>query len=216
MQRRTGLRARIASIREVQAIYIPPVPQLVAQYQQAIATRLASQTRPSLTITDIDVPEDQPLFLPSALTSEQRAICTPGLAEIETRLRDGQLASSLDTLRCHLHIKSQMLRYKERNVRHQDPNTRARAKIETNETKIVVAAEKYRAAWNAKIALVGRGQWTGKWRELKKSDVRCLNEDNGLDGQGAGRSEGRRSLSWIWQGADATEGGSGMTEGPYP
>ena len=103
-----------------------------------------------------------------------------------------------------------MLNYKAQNVRHQAPNTRARTKIDGNETKIIAAAEKYRAARCAKIALSGEGDWTREWRPLARTDVRCLHDD---DPSIAGIvSEGRRTVSWIWQAADRTTSEDAGTE----
>ena len=100
----------------------------------------------------MDRPESQPLFLPHSLTQEDRDACTGDLGQIEERLRDAQLLASLDQLRVHLHIKSRLVTYKNRHVRHQVPNTRARRRIEVNEGKIIALAEKYRAARKAKQA----------------------------------------------------------------
>ncbi len=187
---------------------MPPVPQVLARLEHA--GRAVGQRQQNL---DLELPENQPVVLPSALDVEQRALCVPGLVAMETRLREGQLSSALDALRSALHSKARDLKFKSRNIRHQRPNTRAQEKIASNEAKVLAAAEKYRAAWRAKKALVGEGLWTKQWRELKRSDVRCLKEDSGHAGSGPNGSEGRRSVSWIWMSADGVEGEHGMVEG---
>ena len=151
---------------------MPPVPALVAAYEAKLAS---SRSRPAGQDAADDFPEQQPLFLPHSLDIEQLDSCAPGLADMESRLRDAQLRASLDALRVHLHIKSGQLKSKTKNVRKQRENTRARGKIDLNEQKVIAAAEKYRAAWRAKKALCGMGPWAQEWRELKHSDVRCLN-----------------------------------------
>jgi hypothetical protein len=80
------------------------------------------------------------------MSPAQLAGCHAQLKEIERRLCEGQLWSSLDRLRVHLHIKTRLMTFKGRNVCHQGPTTRARKKIDANETKIIMQAEKYRAA----------------------------------------------------------------------
>lgn len=148
-----------------------------------------------------DRPEDQPLFLPSTLTVPQFTGCTnaSGLKDLEKRLREGQLRSSLDKLRVHLHIKTRLMAFKGRNVRHQGPTTRARKKINSNEAKIIAYAEKYRAARRAMVALVGPGDWESEWRVLDRRDVRCLKDDD--PETALPTSEGHRQLSWIWRAA---------------
>ena len=114
-------------------------------------------------------------------------MCSAGLADVEKRLREGQLCSALDKLRLHLHIKSRLVRFKAQNVRHQAAITRAHEKIETNERKIIAAMQKYQAAW----AVMNSYSAVGGWRELRREDVRCLQVENGTDIQ----SEGRRTVS---------------------
>ena len=152
-----------------------------------------------------------------------------------------QNTGTLDVLRTYLHIKSRLIRFKARNVRHQGANTRARDKIDKNEVKIAAAAEKYRAARTAKLHLSGPGPWEREWRPLQATDVRCMRENEpdvtavGLEtleqqiarvrGETRGRlteaprtlsGESRRQVSWIWNAADALNGGEeveGMQDG---
>ncbi|KAI0772180.1 hypothetical protein BC629DRAFT_1595397 [Irpex lacteus] len=195
-EKRINLRRRITALRPVQAIYMPIVSQLAAQHDAAASSS-----------ANKDKPEHQPLYLPSSLTQDQLSGCMAGLVDMEMRLRKGQMRGALALLRTHLHDKSRMVRHKARNVRHQRPNTRAQELLNTHETKIIQAAEKYRAAWTATKSKLGPGAWMKEWRELKKTDVRCLQEDDGHVVQ----SEGRRTVSWIWKAADG-QGGEGLDE----
>ncbi|KAI0070972.1 hypothetical protein K474DRAFT_1561156, partial [Panus rudis PR-1116 ss-1] len=178
--KRAALRRQISSIRAAQAIYMSPVPPLLA--------------------------ENTPLFLPSALTLEQRELCSSGLAELESRLREGQMRDALDELRIKLHLKSALIGDRVRNVRHQVMATRSQQRFAANESKIITQAEKYRAAHRAKLLVAGHGEWESDWPELKKEDVRTLQEDafdlDDVEDGSAPTSEGRREISWIWISAD--------------
>lgn len=200
---------------------MPCIPQLVATRQLALraAAKKNSGTSPE---TVVEHPEDQPLFLPSALDEQQSMLCVPGLAEIEQRLREGQLQESLERIRIQLHIKSRLIGDKQRNVRGQRPNTRAISKINANEAKIVAFAEKYRAARRALLVLAGNGDWEIEFRELRKEDVRPLAPEHARPKPAKGKtkgnvpaqpainepikqpSEGTRTTSWIWMSADTT------------
>ena len=67
---------------------------------------------------------------------------------------------------------------------------------------------KYCAARKAKLALVGRGQWEHKWKELNDADVSTMRGDDEV--VGVGTSEGKRTLSWIWMGAGNGGDASGI------
>ena len=188
---------------------MPRVPQLLARHLQASGV-VPSSAVPSESSAShrhspqtMDRPESQPLFLPHSLTQEDRDACTGDLGQIEERLRDAQLLASLDQLRVHLHIKSRLVTYKNRHVRHQVPNTRARRRIEVNEGKIIALAEKYRAARKAKLDLAGPGGWEEQWKDLRREDVRTMMAEEDPINMTAEEgvqfiSEGRRTTSWIW------------------
>ncbi|KAJ3536762.1 hypothetical protein NM688_g6792 [Phlebia brevispora] len=192
--RRAGIRRRLIGVRDIQAIYMPCVPQLLARHLR---------DNPSA----VDHPESQPLFFPHSLSPQDLALCITGIAKVEERLRDAQLHDSLDKLRVHLHIKSRMAKDKAHNVRHQGANTRARRKIEVNESKIVTLAEKYRAARLAKFALAGKGAWEDTYRVLNRADIRTITNQEIPTNMSAEEglryiSEGRTVTSWIWMSAD--------------
>ena len=141
--KRTALRRRLIAFRAVQAIYVPCVPSLAAAHALSVAPAASTPSgqRPAAAASTtssriIDRPEDEPLFLPHSLTAEQLQNSAPGLARIEERLREAQLDESLDRLRLHLHVKARLVTFKNRQVRHQGPNTRARRLIDANQEKI--------------------------------------------------------------------------------
>jgi hypothetical protein len=129
-----------------------------------------------------DVPENEPaeqvpLFLPSALTAEQRMVePVKGLAIIEDSLRDAQCSMSLVHLRNQLHIKSGLLTYKRIQSRHQGANTRSRTIVARNESKIRLHSEKYQMAWEAKRLLANGSASEVGWRRLRKEDIRCMED----------------------------------------
>ncbi|KAF7795842.1 hypothetical protein EIP86_007009 [Pleurotus ostreatoroseus] len=195
IDKRATIRRRLLAVREIQAIYMSCVPQMLARYLQS-------------TPHAAEYPEEQNLYLPSSLSPEELQGCKSGISALEERLRDAQLYDSLDRLRVHLHIRSRLAVNKARNVRHQGANTRARRKIDVNESKIGALADKYRAARRAKLSIAGPGDWEKQWRVLDRSDVRTLAVQDNFANMTAEEtvrqiSEGRRTTSWIWMTADS-------------
>ena len=97
-------------------------------------------------------------------------------------------------------------------------------KLDANEEKIKGFALKYRVARAAKMALSGPGLWEHEWQILEPKHVHCMREPEPLvDAETPGQrlSEGTRVMSWIWTGADRSDGeasaGSmkGMIEGKH-
>lgn len=125
-----------------------------------------------------ELPENEPLFLPSSLPAEG---CTPGLGDIEWLMRDAQCRSSLVRLRNQLHIKSRYLNYKKLHARHQGANTRSRTIVTRNESKIRLHSEKYQAARAALVLLEDGDESKIGWRRLRKADIRCMEDEEGLE-----------------------------------
>ena len=207
VEKRTLLHRRLINVREAQLVYMPCVSQLLARHVQT--ERLQGRVT--------DAVEEQPLFFPSEVDTDLLDLCEPGVAEIEAQLREGQMRDALDQLRIQLHIKTRLLNYKHKNVRHQKANTRSNVKLHANEAKIVELAEKYRAAREAKIRLSGNGSWEREWRPLQKADVRCLQEVEHDPRTHEPMTEGRRKMSWIWMAAGRDGGEAaevpGMNDG---
>ena len=149
----------------MQAVYMPVVPQLVARHsRQPGASNL--------------LPEEGPLYFPSKLSGDELDVCSPGIAEIEERLREGQMHDALDKLRVHLHIKTGMVMFKDRNIRNQAATTRAQSMLKMNDNKIWAFVEKYCKARLTKLAITGRGDWEKKWCVLQDEDVRTMADDS--------------------------------------
>ncbi|KAG6807687.1 hypothetical protein H0H92_006699, partial [Tricholoma furcatifolium] len=103
---------------------------------------------------------------------------------------------AIDALRYNLQVRSHLFKFKDRFVRGQHANTRARSAINTVEAKIQAAAEEYRAAYKALDSLstlLGHHEWRDHLRPLEKGDIRELS-----DADDERTSEGRRKISWIW------------------
>jgi hypothetical protein len=146
VENRTKLSRYIARFRALQSAYTPAALQALAERPVPKPDEEEKAGRV----------ENVPLFLPSALTEEQRASgCNKGVVAIETRLRDAQCHSSLDQIRNLLFIKSRFNTYKGGHARHQGATTRTRGLMDRNDEKLRVYAEKYVAAWEAKRRLVG-------------------------------------------------------------
>ncbi|KAJ7604795.1 hypothetical protein DFH06DRAFT_1020618 [Mycena polygramma] len=211
---RTKLIRSLDRLRKLQGTYTP-------------ASILALEARDT---PEEEQPENEPLFLPSALSVAERATgCTKGVLEIELLLRDAQCRSALMRLRNQLHIKVRFLNYKMLHVRHQGANTRSRSIIQCNEVKICLHSEKYQAAWNALVATAGGDESKVGFKKLRKGDIRCMEDandlkkkeerwiraltkqkckyqeliDHGEDPGPApkGAGESRREVSWIWTAA---------------
>ncbi|KAJ7481074.1 hypothetical protein B0H11DRAFT_1724414, partial [Mycena galericulata] len=165
LEKRTKISRYIARFRALQSAYTPAA-------MQALAERPVPQ--PGKEEEEAARVETVPLFLPSALSEDQRATgCNRGVVAIETRLRDAQCRSALDQIRNALHVKSRFRTYKGGQVRHQGATTRARNLMNRNDRKIRIHAEKYIAARDAKRRLVGEA--SVGWRRLNpKKDLRCM------------------------------------------
>ncbi|KAJ7912792.1 hypothetical protein B0H13DRAFT_2232409 [Mycena leptocephala] len=164
VEKRTKISRYIGRFRALQSAYTPAA-------LQALADRPAPSPDKEEEAGRV---ENVPLFLPSALTEEQRANgCNRGVVAIETRLRDAQCRSALDELRNLLHIKSRFSTYKGGNARHQGATTRTRNLMNRNDQKIRIYGEKYVAAWEAKRRLVG-DENVGWHRLNPKKDLRCM------------------------------------------
>ncbi|KAJ7050868.1 hypothetical protein C8F01DRAFT_1067390 [Mycena amicta] len=219
---RRQLNRCIATIRTLQATYSPVTLQ-----------HLASLDLPQETLA-----EDVLLLPPSALTELQRSNggCRAGLVELEATFREAQCRSALVSLRNHLHIKSRLLVYKTNQSQNQAANTRSRALVAWNESKILLFSRKYQTAWAALVSISG-GEAAVSWPRLRKADIRCLEDAEDLSKKdlrqkkaeekkrrqerelrAAGiiplSEESRRMPSWIWTMTGRSGTNEEIEEGP--
>ncbi|KAF8170968.1 hypothetical protein BJ912DRAFT_860833 [Pholiota molesta] len=135
-----------------------------------------------------------PLWLPSQIRSQ---IPVPHeYRRLEFDLRIPQAGEALDTLRAQLQVRAHVFKFKDRFVRGQGANTRARNTLEGIQNRINMAANEYRVAYQALCclgALLGESAWKNVFLPLKNDDIRDLSEGK------AKQSEGKREISWIWR-----------------
>ncbi|KAF7331973.1 CxC2 domain-containing protein [Mycena kentingensis (nom. inval.)] len=160
---RRKLSKGIARLRTLQATYTPSALLHLAK----------------LSISSDTTSEDVPLLLPSDLPESMRGSdgCKSELVALEKRLRHAQCKDALVRLRSQLTIKSRLLIYKKRQSRHQGANTRARARIARNESKIKGHSDAYQAAWSALGVLEGSSH---AWPQLRACDIRGMEEPDEL------------------------------------
>lgn len=144
--------------------------------------QLKSNAQPSpRTLGPRPNPEDQQVWLPSALpTAERLKVAGDRVSDIEERLRVAQLSDALDSIRHILRIKTRMIYFKNKNIQGQRDGTRSRSIIDRVHDKAKAATDKYRAARNAKLALTGPGEWEDVYRILEDKDIRGYQDPNQL------------------------------------
>ncbi|KAG6885483.1 hypothetical protein C0992_005120, partial [Termitomyces sp. T32_za158] len=186
-----ALQHKITAWSKIHQLYIPGVVTLCHAEERAAATR------------DIPLkPYTLTLWLPSQIGA--KVVFDLHLATVEWQLRIAQAYEALDTLRSNLQIRSHLFKFKDRFIRGQHSNTRARASIETVQAKIQAAAEEYRVAYKALDSLstldigdvgeINKNNWQVTLLPLHVGDIRELSE-----AEDDRTSEGRRMISWIWK-----------------
>jgi hypothetical protein len=185
--RSNALQRKIESWRKFQLLYCPTVTMLHAPL--ASPKDNASSIKPHLI----------PLWLPSQIND--RVSIDTSLVNIEWKLRHAQAYESLDSLRHYLQVRAYLYKFKDRFIRGQGANTRARNAISGVQAKIDAAAAEYRVAYGALLSLssqvFGFG-WKNELLLLKDEDIRDLSEGK-AERLGKKQSEGRRTISWIWK-----------------
>ncbi|KAG0693373.1 hypothetical protein DFH29DRAFT_985500 [Suillus ampliporus] len=174
VQQSNTLRRRIDTWMKIQELYMPSLAALRVRESSVSGSVTAA-------------PEAIKLWLPSQIS--RTAPCNSLLQVIEWKLR--------------MH-KTAILKYKDRNLRGQGANTRARNTLKAVEVRIEAAASTYEYAHKALVVLsprVNQTGWHSSLRLLDRADVRSMTDLLW------GETEGTRKLSWIWnmRGAAANE-----------
>ncbi|KAG6895762.1 hypothetical protein C0992_012803 [Termitomyces sp. T32_za158] len=179
-----ALQRKITAWSKVQQLYVAGVVTL----RNMEETAAAAQKTPLK-------PYMLSLWLPSQIGS--KITFDINLANIEWKLRYAQAFEALEALRSNLQVRSHLYKFKDRFIRGQHANTRARGAIETVQARIQAAADEYRAAYkalNSLSTLLGEASWRTQLLPLDPADIRKMSEaDNDH------MSEGRRKVSWIWK-----------------
>lgn len=191
-ERANGLRKRISSWFDIQALYIPGTTLL-----RSGAADYIPPNAPDIKVFDIEI------WLPSAIG--RRVACDTTLRDFEWQLRVAQANDALHLLRQNLRLDSFLMKKKKDWDRGVKQNTRSQTVIKQNMAKVNEGALKYRVARAALVKLaplLGKSHgWAQALQPLADEDVR------GLPVQGLG--EGKRTMSWIW-----TSPGVGSNKGP--
>ncbi|TFY51020.1 hypothetical protein EVJ58_g10780 [Rhodofomes roseus] len=125
---------------------------------------------------------DIPLLLPSDVVHALSV--DPALQDCEWRLRYAQAHDALNDLRRHLRLSSHLYHFKDRFVRGQRENTRARSIIKTVQDKVDEDAARYCRARTALLTLsqaLGKTGWQDTLKDLADDDVRLMSA--GLEGE---------------------------------
>lgn len=182
VERSNTLQCRIEAWVKIQALYMPNIS----------AMRLSDQAT-STNTTSVPSSETFKLWLPSQIG--RSAPCDERLQRTEWRLRFAQGHDALRSLRSSLRAQTAVLKYKDRNLRGQGANTRARSTLKTIDARIEAAASRYECAHKALVilgGLLGEAGWQSSLRPLNRQDIHSMSDLLW------GESEGRRKLSWIW------------------
>ncbi|KAG2139540.1 hypothetical protein BD769DRAFT_1350679 [Suillus cothurnatus] len=191
VEQSNSLQRRIEAWVKIQALYMPNISAL----------RLSDQAT-STNMTSVPSSETFKLWLPSQIG--RSAPCDERLQRTEWRLRYAQGHDALRSLCSSLRAQTAVLKYKDRNLRGQGANTRARNTLKTIDARIEAAASRYEGAHKALVILGGllaETGWQSSLRPLNRQDIRSMSDLLW------GESEGRRKLSWIWnmRGAGGSE-----------
>ncbi|KAJ7106113.1 hypothetical protein C8R43DRAFT_906269 [Mycena crocata] len=204
-EQRLALLAKLRPFRVLQQIYTPRAIVALESLEAARNTESAPIKAKNI-----------PLYLPSALTAEQRASgCNAKLPQMEAMLREAQCSDSLGTLRARLHAKRHVIYWRgHSNTGSQKDTTRSQTIIGLLGDRIDAIGKKYNDARIALLRLKG-DDYAPHFKKLTPADM-TLDGDIKDDettarkkleaiaaGQGARvprhvKATSRKVMSWIW------------------
>ncbi|KAG2340636.1 hypothetical protein BDR05DRAFT_1032843 [Suillus weaverae] len=183
LQRNNTLQCRIDTWTKLQELYMPSLAALHVS-ERSVSGGIAAA---------VATPEAIKLWLPSQIG--RTAPCDTRLQAIKWKLRYTQAHNALCSLRSNLHAQTAILKYKDRNLRGQGANTRARNTLKAVEARLEAATSTYECAHKALVVLaplLNQTGWHSSLQPLNRADI-CSMTDLLW-----GESEGTRKLSWIW------------------
>jgi len=143
-----------------------PVVTVLAGEHKASQREMAEAQRDSVE------PEHQQLWLPLALPCAQRTHnCNKILVDTEIKLREAQCYDTLEKIRNVQRSRLSFIGFRNRNIRGQNPNTRAKETLDCLEDKTKALAIKYRSARKALMELLGLGDWERSLCRLRNGDL---------------------------------------------
>ncbi|KAF8191955.1 hypothetical protein K438DRAFT_1590633 [Mycena galopus ATCC 62051] len=131
-------------------------------------------------------------------------VCVSALVEQEEALRAAQAGEALRHLRAGLRTRVFAHRFKCKNFAGQGAYTKTRELVDGIEDRVRSAAMRYRAARTALLALRGPGAWENELQELKKEDIRGMNE-RALNDEEKEENRKARLLAGLSEGADGQD-----------
>ena len=150
---------------------MPAASLMLSQHEEGRREAESGEAEADVIPPGTDV-EHEPLWLPSALPDNHRNHnCAKNLIAIESKLRRAQCEDTLDKIRGLQRGRLSFISFRNRNIRHQNPNTRAQDTLNRLEDKSKALAVKYRMARAALLKLVGPGDWENQLRELNHGDL---------------------------------------------
>ncbi|KAJ7584477.1 hypothetical protein C8J56DRAFT_1005073 [Mycena floridula] len=135
------------------------------------------------------------LFMPSECRANGITV-DHKLLSVEWDLRFAQAHEALGEIRRQLLVRTQLWRYKDRNITGQKSSTRSQTVILGVDEKINIAKARYHKARKALAILetpLIKTQWKEVLQVLHDADVTALIDEDAMDKNGA------RELSWIWR-----------------
>ena len=186
-EKRNALHRLIQTWREVQLAYTPHVASLISQ-----TPPLTETTTSTLTLA-----ENIPLFLPSSLPPDIRALPElEAICQMELRLREPQADYALAEIRHHRRVIQGLWQFKRLNVSGTGnrPNTRMLNLYKRFNGKTERAVAKYHSARKALAVLDPGGLWSERLRELNKKDI----SGPGRDPEDTTTTNSSYEPSWIW------------------
>lgn len=235
-RQRLLLLRQLKHFRNLQCIYMPAASLMLSQQEEGRQEAETGEADTDGGHPGTDV-EHEPLWLPSALPdNHQQHNCNKNLIAIESRLRRAQCEDTLDKICSLQRGRLLFISFRNRNIRHQNLNTRAQDTLDRLEDKSKSLTVKYRTARTALLKLVGPGDWENQLRELNHGDLTTsdgheISIDNpdhpfGADGRelskkqqaniAKGLGQGKKVVSWIWTTASIESGSDDVLhEGKY-
>jgi hypothetical protein len=238
VERTSKLRRKIVAWIDVQSRFFPGLKNVRELEDEARAQISATDAVPGIAVSEMM------LWLPSAIAvaREDKDVVPAvrdGVREVsigkttyehEYRLRVGQAEEALHEVRRLLLVRTHVYKLKDTHSRGVRANMRSQDKIAALNGQVQRAAEQYRAARLALVALGGvlrRDEWRKTLLELKSDDIRGLPQATFHDPERKKTTKGKRKkkkqrvereTSWIWvtQGARYNPGdGAAMHEGKH-
>lgn len=220
-KQRAALEQRITHWTHIQTLFMPRV----TSYRNFTPTSASTDLSVAGAPTSSDDPEDNldaeddsysaclggveaesfELMLPSHPTCIARQFADSRLAEKEVKIRLIRLEASLAEIRRLLRIRTSVYLDKKANSVGQKSGTRSHVMLTSYNKKIEDTHKHYNDDRQAALRLDPDGNWTRRYKDLKKEDLRAAHEDEGrtlAEGYittARVPGESQRTLSWIWK-----------------